>query len=150
MSTESQMGDTFQDFIRKWGAPDILLSDNAKAETSQHVKRILCEYNVTAKYTEPYHPNQSLADQRIQDVKNMSNIIIDRTNTPIFLWFLSLQYVVYLLNHLAVKSFHWWTPIEVSTGNTPDISNLLQFHWYQPVLYLDPSSSYPTSKEKPG
>ena len=30
MQSESQMGETLQDFIRKWGAPHSLLSDNAK------------------------------------------------------------------------------------------------------------------------
>ena len=75
---------------------------------------------------------------------------MDRTNTPSDLWFLATQYAVYLLNHLAVESLKWRTPIEVATGETPDISNLLQFHWYQKVYYLDPTSPYPSPKEKVG
>ena len=31
-----------------------------------------------------------------------------------------------------------------------DISNLLQFYWFQPVLYLDPASKFPETQEKPG
>ena len=31
-----------------------------------------------------------------------------------------------------------------------DISPLLQFSWFQPVLYLDPDAKWPESKEKPG
>ena len=80
----------------------------------------------------------------------MSNIIMDRTNTPTNLWYLCLEYVVYVLNHLATKSLKWRTPIEAATGDTPDISNLLQFHWYESVYYYDPSSPYPLPKEKVG
>ena len=43
MTTESQMAETLQDFIKKWGAPDTLMSDNAKAQTSKVVKQILRE-----------------------------------------------------------------------------------------------------------
>ena len=75
---------------------------------------------------------------------------MDRTKTPGDLWYLATEYSAYLLNHLAMKPLDWKTPIEVATGNTPDISNLLQFHWYQKVYYYDPSASFPASKEKIG
>ena len=51
---------------------------------------------------------------------------------------------------ISISSLNWKTPIEVATGNTPDISNLLQFHWYQKVYYLDPRSKYPNPREKLG
>ena len=41
MSSKSHMPETLQDFIRKWGVPDALLSDNALEQTSKTVKRIL-------------------------------------------------------------------------------------------------------------
>ena len=150
MTTKSQMPETLQDFIRKWGAPDALLSDNAQEQTSRTVKRILREYGIMAMYTEPHHPNQNPAERRIQDVKKMSNVIMDRTDSPADLWYLSVEYSAYLLNHLANETLDWKTPIEVATGETPDISNLLQFHWYQKVYYYDPKSSYPGPKEKLG
>ena len=56
----------------------------------------------------------------------------------------------YLFNHLAAKKLNWRTPIEVATGETPDISNLLQFYWYEKVYYYDHSTSFPDSKEKLG
>ena len=40
------------------------------------------------------------------------------------------------------------TPVKVVTGETPDISNLMQFHWYEKVYYHDPVASFPESKEK--
>jgi hypothetical protein len=49
---------------------------------------------------------------------------------------------------LAVPSLGHKTPFERAFGITPDISNLLQFYFYQPVVYLDTNDpSYPKSKE---
>lgn len=36
------------------------------------------------------------------------------------------------------------------TGETPDISALLQYYFYQPVLYLDKAQTFPKSKERSG
>jgi hypothetical protein len=35
---------------------------------------------------------------------------------------------------------------------TPDISHILMFYWFEPVLYLDPVSTFqfPETKERPG
>ena len=76
--------------------------------------------------------------------------MLDRTGSPENMWFLCMLFVIYLLNHLAVKRLDWRTPIEVATGETPDISNLIQFHWYERVYYYDPLASFPESKEKLG
>ena len=35
-------------------------------------------------------------------------------------------------------------------GDTPDISHLLQFFWYEPVLYKDTNPKFPHTKELPG
>jgi hypothetical protein len=43
------------------------------------------------------------------------------------------------------------TPIEKAHGQKPDVSALLQFRWFEPVLYHNPSASFPTeSTEKLG
>ena len=150
MKTDGQMPDTLEDFIRKWGAPEGLFSDNAKAETSHRVKDILRQYNIADFQSEPYYEHQNLAERRIQDVKSMCNTIMDRTGTPEHLWLLCLVYCVMLLNHLATSTLDWRTPIEKCFGVTPDISPFLCFEWYEPVLYHDRDASFPNSKEKFG
>jgi hypothetical protein len=32
----------------------------------------------------------------------------------------------------------------------PDISHILIFYWFEPVLYLDPVSNFPETTERPG
>ena len=98
--------------------------------------------------SEPNHQHQNYAKRKIQDVKSTSNVIMDRTGAPNHTWFLALKYVTKLLNHLSVKKLNYKTPIEMAFGVTPDISNLLQFYFYQPVFFLDTNKpSFPKSKK---
>ena len=100
--------------------------------------------------TEPYHPNQNPAERRIQDVKNLTLQMIDRTDSPSNLWYLCMQHATDILNHLAHTNLNYKTPTEMMYGITPDISSLIQFHWYQPVLNYKKNASFPDSKEEIG
>ena len=61
------------------------------------------------------------------------------------------MYVCFVLNHTAVGSLHWRTPIETLTGSTPDISSLLCFHFWEPVYYRVDDNDFPSeSTEKLG
>ena len=151
MQKESSMAETLNDFIRKWGAPSRLLSDNAKTEIGKAVKEVLRKYNIKDLQTEPHHPNQNPAERRIQEVKKTSNNIMHRTGAPGHLWYLCIQYVAYLLNRIAHRRLDFRTPIEVAVRETPDISSLLQFHFFQPLFYYEKIDNYfPDSTERLG
>ena len=51
-----------------------------------------------------------------------------------------------LKSNTGRASLQWRTPLEVSTGHTPDISGLLYFKFWELVYYYEPT----TSKEKLG
>jgi hypothetical protein len=82
MKSESEMPGTLQDFIRKLGAPNGLFSDNAKVQIGKAVQTILRMYCIDDMQSEPHHQHQNPAERRIQDVKKVSNSIMDRTGTP--------------------------------------------------------------------
>ena len=65
----------------------------------------------------------------------MTNKILDRTGAPPYLWLQCLLYVCFLLNFTACAALAWQTPMRVLTGTTPDISPLLQFHFFEEVAY---------------
>eukprot|EP00957_Ditylum_brightwellii_P185852 14149879-Ditylum_brightwellii.AAC.1 len=62
-----------------------LFSDNAKAQTSMAVKDILLQYNIDDMQSEPNQQNQNLAERRIQEVKAMANVMMDRSGAPTYL-----------------------------------------------------------------
>ena len=69
---------------------------------------------------------------------------MQRTNSPLSLWGFCTQYTIELRNQIArpLPLLHGRTPYEVITGNTPDISEFLEFTWYQPVWYHE-STAFP-------
>ena len=79
MSSENQMAGTLQEFIQKHGAPDVLMSDNAKAEIGNKVLDILRNYHIADHQSEPHYQNQNPAERRIQDIKRTTNNVMDRT-----------------------------------------------------------------------
>ena len=81
-------------------------------------------------------------------VKRYCNIILDRTGAPPYLWFYCIKYVCYLLNHLSAETLGYKTPIQAATGQIPDISNLLQYHFYQPVYFRERNASFPSESEE--
>ena len=83
---------------------------------------------------------------------------MDRTGAPSNTWLLAVMYVCFILNILSTASLDWKTPYQVLYGQTPDISEVFQFEFWEPVYFatgeqLDSESkpSFPsTSHEKTG
>lgn len=75
---------------------------------------------------------------------------MDHTGAPGELWWYATTYAYDLLNHMAHRSLDWKTPIETAFGHTPDISALIQYSFYEPVLYLEPECSFPNAKDQIG
>ena len=58
-------------------------------------------------------------------------------------WFLSLLYVCFILNRLALCTINWRTPYELLYGSTPDISMIPRFKFYDRVyIKRDESRGY--------
>jgi len=150
MHSETEMPGTLEDFIRRHGAPKMLYSDNAKVQVSKAVQDILCLYCIDDFQSEPHHQQQNYAERRIQELKKYTNGIMGCTGTPPSLLLLCLIYIIYLLNHLAVRLLNWRTPIGVATGQVRDISSLLQYRWLEPVYYAVHSmtNSYPSCTQE--
>ena len=149
MKTESEMPGTLLGFIRKFGTPNGLFSDNVKVQVGKTVQTILRMYATDDLQSEPHHQHQNPAEHRTQDVKKISNQIMDRTGTPPQYWLLCLLYTVYLMNRLSTESLSWSTPYECAFGQKPEISALLAFLWWEPVYFSSPGS-YPDTKERSG
>ena len=148
MKTEHEMAHTLEDFIRSYGAPNALFSDNAKAQIGKTVKQILRMYAIKDFRCEPHHQHQNFAERQIQEVKKRCNALMDRTGAPASYWLLCTNYAVYILNHLSSASLNQRTPIEVATGQQPDISAILAFYWFQPVYYRSTKVSYPSNSQE--
>jgi hypothetical protein len=148
MKTDHEMAHTLEDFIRSYGAPNVLFSDNARAQIGKTVHEILRMYAIKDFQCEPHHQHQNFAERQIQEVKKRCNILMDRTGTPATYWLLCAEYAVYILNRLSSPTLNQKTPLEVATGQQPDISAILAFHWYQPVYFCSTKPTYPSQTQE--
>ena len=91
-------------------------------------------------------------------MKRATNTLLDRTGAPAYTWLLAISYVCFILNVSSNEALGWKTPHQVLFGQTPDISELFQFEFWEPVYFatgeqLDSTSkpSFPSSShEKSG
>jgi hypothetical protein len=144
IKTEKHFPATLEDNVRQRGAMDKLVSDRAKSTYSRRALDFLRYYGISQWQSEPYHQNQNFAEDRIDDLKRDTNVLMDRTGTPADLWLLCILFVCFLLNNVAHPSLKWNTPLFNLTGQRNDISMLLCFVWYQPVYYKVYEKSFPS------
>ena len=142
-SSDKQMAKALMDEIRKYGAMDRLISDNAKAQISERVKEILRTFCIKDWQSEPYKGNQNYAERGWKDTKTRTNNLLNMSGAPPELWLQALAYVCTIQNHSAVTSLNNRTPIEWLLGYTPDITVLLQFQFWEPVYYAKYDAKFP-------
>jgi hypothetical protein len=68
------------------------------------------------------------------------------------MWFLAQDYLAHVHKLSANRQINWQIPQQLSKGGTSDISHILMFYWFEPVLNLEPIAKFPetTEKGKPG
>ena len=106
---------------------------------------------VADEYTEPYSPWQNPAEGGgVKFLKLHAEVLMNKSSCPDYLWYACHEYIAAVHECCANEHLNWETPIQKSGEGTPDISHIMQFYWYEPVLYYNPDTSFPETKEEPG
>ena len=92
---------------------------------------------LTQTSTEPHTPQQNRTELEIRDTKDHYRRII---------WHFGITYTTDVRQVIARPNLDYRSAIEVLTGNSPDISNFLDFGFYQWIKYFDPAA-FPSSRE---
>ena len=150
MRAEREGPIALQDFIRQIGAPRTLRTDNSKMQLGREWVSLCRRMVIRTETIEPHQPQQNHAERMIGELKRQTDIILNRTGAPDRFWGLAIQYAGYVWNKTSHEALGWKTPLEKRDGDTPDISELLMFDFYQPVHFMDPSVPFPANKERTG
>ena len=142
LRSESQNGIALQDYARYVGNPTSLKTDNAKSELGS-VWKDHCWRNCIPNYTtEPHSPWQNPVERSIQDLSSMVQLNMAKYDAPLEFHDYCQEYLCDVHNILANRKLNWKTPLEISEGNTPDISKF-HFHFYEPVWYYNATIKSP-------
>jgi hypothetical protein len=143
IKTDKQFINTLEDNITQRGAPHKLISDSAQVIIGNKVQDVLRTLCIDSWQSEPHQQHQNAAERRYQTIKRAANRVLDRTGAPPYTWLLCLQYVCFLLNHTYNDNIKG-VPLQHLTGDTPDISVLLRFHFWQKVYYKKVDGHFPS------
>ena len=141
MEKKSEAGDMLDKFVRNYGVPKLLIYDGSREQCGRNsiFQRYIRKYNINSQVTEPERPNQNPVESVIRELKKRWFRIMYRSNCPIRLWDYGLMHVAALMNRTASNSgyLNGRTPLELITGETPDISEFLDFGFYDRVWYRE-------------
>jgi hypothetical protein len=141
MEKKSMAGQALRQFIRDFGVPEQLTSDGAseqtgpKTEFMQNVRKYEIEHHVS----EPHRPQQNRAESVIREVKKRWFRQMTKKRVPKRLWDYGIVWICEVMSLTANSNFalDGRTPLEQLTGETPDISEYLDFGFYDWVWYKD-------------
>ena len=149
MRREAAGPSALQDFIRYVGAPARLHSDRSKMQLSKQVAKICRNAFIPQSTTEAKHPWQNPCERQAQEVKKVAGIFMGQHNAPGKAWGMAVLHANYCLNRTAKQQLGLITSSEYAFGETPDIS-ALQFEFFEEIIFLNPESHYPDSREEKG
>lgn len=149
MKKESDVHESLDLFLSRYGIPESLISDGAKAYTGGQFKSKAKEAGVFCKLTDPYSPWQNRAESEIREVKRLSARWMVRTASPRRLWDHSLELASLIRSHTALNMYKLQgeVPQTIMMGQTADISHLSEFAWYDWVYYNESIGQFPDPKQ---
>ncbi|GFH48949.1 hypothetical protein CTEN210_05425 [Chaetoceros tenuissimus] len=119
------------------GIPMEMISDNSKEQTAygSDFMKILRKWRTSSRSIEPYSPWQNLAENVIGILKSKWKRRMVRRNVPAKVWDFGLVWEAEIYTRTAKPGGR--TGIEAVTGETPDISEWLDFEFYDLCWYWD-------------
>ena len=145
LKKESDASEALTEVIWSISIPKELVSDGARVETQGEFGKIVKEYKIKPRTTEPYSGWQNRAEAAIREIKRGIKKTMLRTRTPKRLWDYCGEWVAAIrwLTAHDLPGLDGRVPDEVVEGNMPDIAEYAQFDWYQYVWCHDPAVQFP-------
>ena len=138
MERKSEAGDALGTLCEEVGVPNTLIFDNSQEQCGAKTKfmNIVRKQDIRWKATEPYSPWQNRAEDAIRELKKRMRLRRIRNQVPHCVWDYLLQYECDIINR-TVRGNDERTPYERITGETPDISEYVDFGFYNWVWFWD-------------
>ena len=141
ITTKSEAGDALRQFIHEYGRPEKLTFDGSQEQCGRKTEFMtnVRKYSINYHVTEPHRPNHNFAEGVIREIRRKWFRVMVRKSVPQRLWDYGLQWVCDIQNRTAntARGLDGRCPLERITGDTVDISEYLDFGFYDWVWYRD-------------
>ena len=151
MDSKKKAGDALRLFCQEFGVPEKLTFDGSKEQSkkgTEFMKQIRT-HNIDFHISEPDMHNQNPVEGVIRELRRKWYRIMIRQRIPKELWDYGLRWVseTSSLTHTTAGGLDSHIPIAQVTGDTPDISEYLDFGFYDRIWFKDNAG---TSPNEPG
>ena len=149
MERESDVLKAVNQFAKEIGAPDALICDAAKAQTSKAMKQFCNEIGTTLRALEEGTPWANKAELYIGLLKEAVRKDMKSSNCPIAFWDYCIERRARINNLTARDLFqlHGTNAHTAMTAEEGDISNICQYDWYEFVFYREQTAKFPFNRE---
>jgi Reverse transcriptase (RNA-dependent DNA polymerase) len=139
--SSSETAKSLQIFTREWGIPRKLTVDGASEYIGRHTEfnRKIHLYDIDLHVAEPHTPKQNPAEGVIREIRKKWYRIKTQKKVHNRLWDYGIVWICEVLQRTVSSSLYaaGRTPLEIITGETPDISEYLDFGFYDWVLFKE-------------
>lgn len=124
-------------------------SDDAKELTEGKMRYLLKKFWIKGSQSEPYSHWQVRAELCIREIKRAVRHSLEVNKAPKHLWDYCTKYHCELRNVMAhpIYKLQRRTPYEWVARRTPDISEYIDYQWYETIWYLDRDADFPNDKK---
>ena len=138
-ANNENVGQSLKDFIFEYGTPNDLTYDGAAVQVGSKTifQDTIRKFNINYHVSGPKRPNENPAESAIREVKTRWYRLQAKKKVPDRLWDFGISYICETRNVIATSSRYakGRTSIEIITGETPDISEYLDFGFYDWVTF---------------
>ena len=131
--------DSLKLFTRVWGVPTKLIVDGGQEMIGHNTPFVqhLKYHNIELHVSESKSPQQNPAEGIIREIRKKWNRLKTRKNVHERLWDYAVVWICEVMQQTVSSSRYAnrRTPIELLTGETPDISEYLDFSFYDWVIF---------------
>ena len=135
----NSIGQSYINFCHDFGIPEHLTFDGATAQVGRNtlLMKSLCKYQSAFHISSPRRPNENPAEGCIRETKKRWYRIMQKQKVPKRLWDFGIVWICETGNLTSTSSKYAdnRTPLEIITGDTPDISEYTDFCFYDWVTY---------------
>ncbi|CAJ1970522.1 unnamed protein product [Cylindrotheca closterium] len=149
LKKESEVSNSLKELFRDIGFPRVLRPDDAQSLTAGEFRRVANKAQVPIHPSEPYNPDQNLAEDCIREATKMYVRFMTRRGIPKAFWDRVFIYCLELRSHMVLGHSRQGDDCGAGwiSGNTKDISHLADFGIYDWCWALSPTHSSQENKQ---
>ena len=149
MRSKSEVLQAVKQFTKEIGAPDAIVADPSKEQTSLPLRKFCSEIGTTLRALEEGTPWSNRAELYIGLIKSAVRKDMKDSNCPLVFWDYCVERRARVNNLTAKNLFqlHGTNAHTATLAEEGDISNLARYGWYEWCYYHEHTKRFPFNRE---